>query len=125
MPSYDQDRRCARRAVPYKMKMFVFHHVEEVGEISDLSEGGAGIYIYSEFPPKQKVSLNFFLPRNSQCEESIPIFAIGEVIWQKNTESSVHGTRFKAGIKFELILPEHVAIIRDFVKSIPDQKPTN
>jgi hypothetical protein len=99
--------------------------MEEVGVIFNLSEGGAGIYIYSEFPPRQKVSLNFFLPKNLQCEESIPIYAIGEVIWQNDEEINVHGSRFKTGIKFELILPEHIAIIRDFIESIPAQEPTN
>ena len=125
MSKYDRERRFQRRVAPFSIKTYLFHHIEDVGEIFNLSEGGAGIYIYTEFLAGQKVSLNFFLPKNLQCEESFPIFAIGEVIWQKEIESSKNGQMLKAGIKFELILPEHVAIIRNFIDSIPEQKPTN
>jgi len=119
------DRRFKRRVVPYNLKTYLFHYIEDVGEIFNLSEGGAGIYSYSEFQAGQKVSLNFFLPKNLQCDEAIPIFAIGEIIWQRAIECKINGQRLKTGIKFELILPEHAAIIRNFVDSIPDEKPTN
>jgi hypothetical protein len=122
---YPRERRCVRRVAPYIIKTYLFHNAEDVGEIFDLSEAGAGIYSYTEFPAGQKVSVNFCLPKNLKFEESFPIFAIGKVIWQKAADGKLKGLRHKTGIKFELILPEHQAIIREFIDAIPDQKPTN
>ena len=125
MPEYNQERRCVRRAAPYIIKAYVFHSIEDVGEIFNISEAGAGIYSFCEFQTGQKVCLNFFLPKTLKCEESYPIYAIGEVIWQTDADGNLKGIRHKTGIKFELILPEHQAIIREFIASIPDGKPTN
>src|SRR4030042_2292381 len=122
---YPQERRCVRRVAPFVIKTYLYHCVEDVGEIFNLSEAGAGIYSFCEFPAGQKVSINFVLPKNLKCEELYPIYVIGEIVWQKAAESKLMGLRHKTGIKFELILPEHQAIISEFIASIPDQKPTN
>jgi len=123
--AYAQERRCVRRVAPFVIKTYLYHCVEDVGEIFNLSEAGAGIYNFCEFQAGQKVSINFVLPRNLKCEESFPIYAIGKVIWQKDADGNLKGLRHKTGVKFELILPEHQAIIREFIASIPDPKPTN
>ena len=125
MAEYDQERRCVRRVAPFNIKAFVLHNAEEAGEIFNLSEAGAGIFTYTVFPARQKVNLYFLLPENLQSEELLPIYAIGEVVWQKDADNNFKGLRHKTGIKFELILPEHQAIIREFIASIPEQKPTN
>jgi len=125
MAKYNQERRCVRRVAPFTIKTFILHNAEEAGEIFNLSEAGAGILTYTEFPARQKVNLYFLLPENLKGEELFPIYAIGEVVWQKDADNNFKGLRHKTGIKFELILPEHVAKIRNFIESIPAPGPTN
>ncbi|MFA5188732.1 MAG: PilZ domain-containing protein [Patescibacteria group bacterium] len=122
---FSRERRCVRRVAPFIIKTCLYHFVEDVGEIFNLSETGVGIYSYTEFPVGQKINVIFCLPKNLKYEELFPIYAIGQVVWQKDGDGKLRCQRHKTGIKFELILPEHQAIIREFIDSIPTDKPTN
>ena len=107
-----------RKKPSFEVKVVYVHSAEGQGTLIDLSEGGARLSSGQVALRKgQKMAVAFLLPRGTDKVETMPIFAIGEVVWHKIDMS---GQKFAhlSGVKFLMILPEHTQLIREFIRPV-------
>lgn len=125
MSAYAEERRYKRRVPPFDIKVICVHFTDYDGRIINLSEGGVCVQSTVKVNEGQKLTVNFLLPSNAK-NETLPIFAIGEVIWLK-VDSKIKGQKTinKYGVKFQAILAEHQVVIRQFIEATSDEKPVN
>jgi c-di-GMP-binding flagellar brake protein YcgR len=112
-----QRRQFARIKPPFEVKVIYACSLVGEGTLLDLSAGGARISSGQVALKKgKKMTIAFLLPRGTNRVETMPIFAISEVVWH---QIDMAGQKFEhlSGVKFLMILPEHTQLIHELTRS--------